>query len=94
MKVPFEVFGTPSTSGPGNENKFEEHDDGDKEGEAARNEEVDTVPEMITPIGVGGKGKARKGTVASDGINKKSLLGKENRESPTSLGVGGCRDGE
>jgi bZIP-type transcription factor MBZ1 len=48
---------------------------------------------MITPIEVGGKGKARKGTVASGGIDKKSYLGKENRESPTSLGVGGCRTG-
>ena len=87
------LVGTPSSSSPENENdnEFGEHDDEDEGGEADGDEEADTVPEMITPIGVGGKGKARKGTVAPDGINKQILLGKENRESPTSLG---CWDGK
>jgi len=86
------LVGTPSSSSPENENDndFGEHDDEDEGGEADGDEEADTVPEMITPIKVGGKGKARKGTVASGGINKKSSLGKENKETPTSLGVGGA----
>jgi hypothetical protein len=53
------LVGTPSNSSPGNENEFEGHDDEDEGGEASGNEEADTVPEMITPIEVGGKGEAQ-----------------------------------
>ncbi|KIM85644.1 hypothetical protein PILCRDRAFT_816838 [Piloderma croceum F 1598] len=53
----------------------DEHDDHD--------EEDDTVSEIIAPIKVGGKGKGRKGTVASGGIKKltpasSTSSGKEN----------------
>jgi len=55
----------------------DEHDD--EEEEAA-----DTVSEIIAPIKVGGKGKARKGTVASGGIKK--LAPASSSSSPSSSG--------
>ena len=54
---------------PSPDHEFDEHDDEEDEEE----EREDTVPETIAPIKVGGKGKGRKGTVASGGIKKLSL---------------------
>jgi bZIP-type transcription factor MBZ1 len=80
------LVGTPSIATPEHD-QDDEDDDEDDEDEDAEREKKDKE-ELIAPIKVGGKGKARKGTVASGGIKKlshtppatttSSFTGKEN----------------
>jgi hypothetical protein len=72
-----QLVGTPSTGRGMSE--FEADDEHREEDDEDDNEEEDdsgatatAAAQVIAPVKVGGKGKGRKGTVASGGINKKS----------------------
>jgi len=90
------LVGTPSGSGSSPSNEFDaDNDDDDDDGGDDDDEELDKVTLLptttIAPIKVGGKGKARKGTVASGGIKKPSpslSSGKENLNKDNGSGDG------
>jgi len=69
------LVGTPSSnSSPAHDfdDNDNDNDEDDEEGGEDGDEGDIVHQETIAPVKVGGKGKARKGTVASGGINKKS----------------------
>jgi hypothetical protein len=73
MTIDPQLVGTPSTSRALSEfDGDDEHREEDDEEENDEEEDGTTTQvDLIAPVKVGGKGKGRKGTVASGGINKK-----------------------
>jgi hypothetical protein len=86
---------------PGDGFDVDEHGHDDEHDDHDEDEEADTVSGIIAPIKVGGKGKARKGTVASGGIKKlapasssATSSGKENVNKDAGSGGGTVEDRE